>query len=292
MNGTLNSRKSAYDEHPYTLKLNTLLNKPVANRSGHSIHTDNTLAANVTVLTKGLSGELTEDMLHRLEGTIEEAENGYFPKAVLLLGGTNDALRGQDSHDAIRNIFLMHEKVLTIGFVKSRHLKSSINGNGTHTIYNRLLVSQSHAVRHTSNSSVPKNSDVDVNVDVEANELAIDIPRFTVAMTLPQFRAPHKLAIEVRDEINKGLRKFAENCKERIVLLDMETLFNQNMKENERYWNYDGFHFSHEGYDKIGSILYEKITHYLAERANLALKGGFESNEAFFKKCFGLMRHF
>ena len=66
-------------------------------------------------------------------------------------------------------------------------------------------------------------------------------PTYTIAMTLPQLT----WSVDENDrlEINKGIREYAQRCKQRVAFLEMENRFDQKNKSNLVYWSPDTVHF-------------------------------------------------
>ena len=86
---------------------------------------------------------------------------------------------------------------------------------------------------------------------------------YTIAITLPpagwMLRKDGK-----RISINQKIRAFVERCKERMALLDMDTLpIDLNNKENHaQYWSPDLLHLNPHGYDVMGEFLYKTMLNY------------------------------
>ena len=87
-----------------------------------------------------------------------------------------------------------------------------------------------------------------------------DHPTFTVAVTIPMARWPFDP--QARLDINAGIRAYAKSdC--HVALLDLENYRNQSVVENAVYWSPDFVHFSEEGYDEIGRLVYEKMDSFI-----------------------------
>lgn len=85
-------------------------------------------------------------------------------------------------------------------------------------------------------------------------------PILTIALTIPQMLPwGGKETDNKRLIVNKGIRQLTQTCQPHITLLDIESLFDQNDQNNIRYWSPDLVHFSTEGYDKIGELVYDTI---------------------------------
>ena len=61
---------------------------------------------------------------------------------------------------------------------------------------------------------------------------------YTVALTMPQLQWPEPQAT-VRLEVNAGIRKFAAENKNNVVLCDLETTFEQSLPDNAKFWSFD-----------------------------------------------------
>lgn len=85
--------------HPYTQKLNVLMNQHFGLDLQHSF-----------VINAGKSGEVTAEMVARIGFLVQKNE----PKVVVVLGGTNDLGHLKPHHSVIENIQQIHEIARTI----------------------------------------------------------------------------------------------------------------------------------------------------------------------------------
>jgi len=85
----------------------------------------------------------------------------------------------------------------------------------------------------------------------------------TMAVTIPQYRAVKDVQADpVRHLVNQGIRNYTTLHRNSVALLDIESLFNQNNTANDKYWSPDFVHFSIEGYDMIGDMVYDVMKQY------------------------------
>jgi lysophospholipase L1-like esterase len=73
-------------------------------------------------------------------------------------------------------------------------------------------------------------------------------------VTIPQ--AGWMINAPERIQLNRMIRELAGRCKARMGLLDLENAFDQNVKENHKYWSPDLLHLSPLGYDAFGEMLH------------------------------------
>jgi hypothetical protein len=62
----------------------------------------------------------------------------------------------------------------------------------------------------------------------------IDGPTFTIAMTIPDTEFPFE--DQKRYELNKMIRQFASQCPDRVVLVDLSSLYDRAQEKNAKYW--------------------------------------------------------
>ena len=173
--------------HPYTIRLQTLLNSE---------------NAQVSVIESGICGEDTDSMVYRIDTELKR----FKPDLVIILGGSNDLYLGRSTCDITSNIVRIHEVALS----SSQERKK---------------------------------------------------PVYTVAVTIPQlgaFLPTHDISMS-RLKVNEQIRGFARTHSDRVGLLDLESTFYQNDKDNSKYWSPDGVHFSPEGYDGIGELVFDTL---------------------------------
>lgn len=70
---------------------------------------------------------------------------------------------------------------------------------------------------------------------------------------------------KIRLVVNDKLRKFVNECDDKIILCDLAEKFpqqNLSSADLEKFWS-DGLHFTEEGYIKMAQIIYEDMKHLL-----------------------------
>jgi lysophospholipase L1-like esterase len=93
-----------------------------------------------------------------------------------------------------------------------------------------------------------------------ANRPSKSHPVFTMALTLPQMGVPSDSPLEAgRILVNEGLRAYAHSRSDRVVLLDLENVFDQSIPSNVKYWSSDHLHLSAAGYDALGMLIFKTI---------------------------------
>ena len=205
----------------------------------------------VIAVERGRGGENTSHMLKRIEDELQEFSEKMPPlKAVAILGGTIDVLNRRKVSAIMPNIIGMHEKVLRYTFANTATAIRS----------NKLIV-----------QSQPTNQ----------NQL------FSIAMTIPPIDTVHG-SIEIdnlRLSLNQEIRRFAGNCEERIVLVDLENIYNQSYAAEEHNWSPDLLHFSAKGYLGVANMVHYGLLSFLDVRMTMRGKKAI-SDEEFYAKCF------
>ncbi len=59
-----------------------------------------------------------------------------------------------------------------------------------------------------------------------------------------------------------GLRHFVSSCSARVLLVDLESIFDQAIETNSVFWATDKVHFSARGYDAIGELIFKTINNF------------------------------
>jgi lysophospholipase L1-like esterase len=182
------------------------------------------LMPSTRIIELGIPGEVTPTMMERLKITLQQMKE--LPTVVVILGGTNDIGRGLPTGTTISNIINMHED---IRLLKSRNPEKY------------------GGIKHTVLMTIPR-------------------------MTFDRFR-------KSRIEINHELRNYVARSSSDdgfTLLMDIENVFsfspctssapNDGCKPdafnitNKRYWDAASpLHFSPEGYDEIGKMIYATL---------------------------------
>ena len=86
----------------------------------------------------------------------------------------------------------------------------------------------------------------------------------TMAVTIParqcEVRAECSEAKEMREQVNTWLRQFAGSSGDQVVLVDLAR--EMDFPKFRRYWG-DEVHFTREGYDKMGDMIFETLQRHL-----------------------------
>lgn len=176
---------------------------------------------NLTIVNEGVSGDLAIDMVKRLPSVLAALkERGDVPSvgAAVILGGTNDLSLKQKTVDILASLIQMH-----------RLVRSYIKNEQDHE---QLLTNMV----------------------------------ITMVVTIPQI-SWFGINQTARIEINAGLREYVKACilegrngqqGPPILLLDLESVFDQKDPNNKVFWS-DGVHFSSKGYDAIADMIYNKL---------------------------------
>jgi len=80
---------------------------------------------------------------------------------------------------------------------------------------------------------------------------------FTIALSMPQLR--WSINQEDRIEVNRGLKDYVQNTNSSFFI-SLEEPFDQKQPENVKFWSTDMVHFSIEGYDKIGELVFDVLS--------------------------------
>jgi len=203
----------------------------------------------VVAIQRGIGGENTTHMLARIDDEIKVySEKSPQLKAVAILGGTNDVLKRRDMSDILHNIISMHEKVLRYTFDTARSKELPVPESTTTSNQNQLL---------------------------------------SFCLTIPPIDTVHgsEEINTLRLSLNAEIKRFANNCQERMIFVDLENIYNQSYNEDEHNWCPDFLHFTHKGYDGVANMAHYALLAYLdkkmATREKIVI-----SDEDFYAKCF------
>lgn len=206
----------------------------------------------IIAIPRGVGGEGTTHMSIRIKKELQSFVDTSPPlKAVAILGGTIDVLKKRPAAETIKDIISMHETVLK--FKPSTTTKE---------------VEEEVA-----------NSDSNTNINTNKNRL------FSFAITLPPIDTVHgpKDINELRLELNEKIRNFASNCQDRVVLIDLESIYDQSYAEEEHNWSPDLLHFSPKGYSGVANSVHYCLLSYLDIQMTSNSK---MTDEEFFSSCF------
>jgi len=204
----------------------------------------------IVAIERGIGGENTTHMLARIDEEIKVySEKSPQLKAVAILGGTNDIFQRADMSDILRNIISMHEKVLRYTF-------------------------------DTMTTSRSKELPVSETVSNQ-NQL------LSFCLTIPPIDTVHGFEEmnTLRLSLNAEIKKFANNCQERMIFVDLENIYNQSYNEDEHNWCPDFLHFTHKGYDGVANMAHYALLAYLDKKMTKRDKTVI-SDEDFYAKCF------
>jgi len=81
---------------------------------------------------------------------------------------------------------------------------------------------------------------------------------FTIALSMPQLR--WSINQEDRVEVNRGLKDYVQRMTKTSFFISLEEPFDQKQPENVKFWSTDMVHFSKEGYDKIGELVFDILS--------------------------------
>lgn len=175
------------------------------------------------VLERGISGELVTHMVERL------------PKELTAISSRK---KNSSSTTSSSNVAL----VIILG---------GTNDLGHRHRTEKIL--EEIKILHKVSQRYEKENDIDNDKDPNAIKKV-----YTIAITIPQLN--WDIQQESRIKVNAGIREFVKENNETTFLLDFENLFDQKVSSNLKYWSSDTVHFSSEGYDKIGEIIYEMLS--------------------------------
>lgn len=85
---------------------------------------------------------------------------------------------------------------------------------------------------------------------------------YSIAVTIPEFSPMDDVKEsldEKRKQVNGAIRSMVAKCSSRMSLLDLESVFNQSLEANKKYWSPDMVHFSPLGYDQVGAMAYNVL---------------------------------
>ena len=80
---------------------------------------------------------------------------------------------------------------------------------------------------------------------------------YSIAVTLPQLKWP--IIQKERLRANALLRDYSKKCSKRVVLVDLENSWDQNIPENAIYWSSDFVHLSKKGYEDFARLIYSAM---------------------------------
>lgn len=183
---------------------------------------------NISIYQSGQPGELTNYMVRRLKNLVmKKYWNNKDLKLAIILGGTNDVGCGVNAPGIIQNLIQLHQIIHNIS-------------------YNQVGLDYSTSSRRSIEN-------------INSQRYAV----FTLAITIPDLEWPFNKNDHVRKSVNQALREYAQYCSHRVLLLDLEGMFNYQVNAtNLQYWSGDGVHFSSVGYDTIAMMLYDTILKY------------------------------
>jgi len=85
------------------------------------------------------------------------------------------------------------------------------------------------------------------------------VPIYTVALTIPQSGWSIQNNLKERYIINTAIRNHVASCSNYMTLVDIESLYDQRIPNNNKYWSVDRLHFSALGYDGLGEVIYNTL---------------------------------
>lgn len=108
---------------------------------------------------------------------------------------------------------------------------------------------------------------------------------FSFALTIPPIDMVHGPKDVNRDRIkvNDGIRKFAAKCSDRVILVDLENIYDQADAAEDHNWSPDLLHFSAKGYSGVANSVHYSLLRFLDHKVLHSKK---LSDEEFFSKCF------
>jgi len=202
----------------------------------------------VVAIQRGIGGENTTHMLTRIDEEIKVySEKSPQLKAVAILGGTNDIFQRAEMSDILRNIISMHEKVLRYTF-------------------------------DTMTTSRSKELPESVSNQNQLLSFCLTIPPIDTVHGFEEMNC-------LRLSLNAEIKKFANNCQERMIFVDLENIYNQSHEEELYNWSPDFLHFSKKGYDGVANMVHYALLAYL-DKKMLKRDKTVISDEDFYAKCF------
>ena len=104
---------------------------------------------------------------------------------------------------------------------------------------------------------------------VQHHSLSIKKNIYTIAIGIPEISWPIKQSDRIKS--NEEMKEYAEKCFKTVSYISLETQFNQTVPENRYLWSKDMVHFSRQGYDKMGDIIYDKMKEFAVSKTEDSL---------------------
>lgn len=87
----------------------------------------------------------------------------------------------------------------------------------------------------------------------------------TLYLSLYPYYPSSYLDILLADHLSLSFRKYAQDQKDAIILADLDNYIRNNQEEfnTQSYYDPDSVHFTSNGYDKLGEIIFQSIEQHL-----------------------------